>query len=129
MTRWQASTPKRSWTAATARNVPRTSSSGTSGATSLVHGGPEIQRLERGAMDRRVLADLERGEVESERADLPAKVGDLAPGDPVEAVRDERLLELGQLRVELDSAVVVPAGARGRLARSGPPGSDAAARR
>ena len=33
-------------------------------------------------MDLAVLADLERREVEPERRDLPAQLGDLAPGDP-----------------------------------------------
>ena len=48
-------------------------------------------------------------------ADLPAAVRDLAPGDPVEPVGDERLLDLGQLRVELLGPRVA-AGQRSRLA-------------
>ena len=52
-------------------------------------------------MNGAVLADLERGEVEPERRELPAEVLDLAPRDPPESVRDQRVLDLGQLRVEL----------------------------
>ena len=51
-------------------------------------------------MDRAVLADLERGEVEPEGRELPAQLGDLAPGDARQPVVDERGLDLGQLRVE-----------------------------
>ena len=53
------------------------------------------ERGERALMDRAVLADLERREVEPERRHLPAQLGDLAPGDPLEAVVDERRLDLG----------------------------------
>ena len=50
-------------------------------------------------MDRRVLPDLERGEVEPERPDLPAQLGDIAPGDPLEPIGDERVGDLDQLGV------------------------------
>ena len=56
-------------------------------------------------MDRRVLADLERGEVEPERPDLPAKLGDLAVRDARQAVGDERVRDLGELGVELGRRV------------------------
>ena len=59
-------------------------------------------------MDRAVLADLERGEVEPERGQLPAQLRDLAPGDPGQPVLDERVLDLGQLGVELGGVLVVP---------------------
>ena len=65
-------------------------------------------------MDRAVLADLERREVEPVRRDLPAQLRDLAPGDALQAIVDERGLELGQLRVEVRGSVVV-AGARSRV--------------
>ena len=79
-------------------------------------------------MDGAVLADLERGEVEPERRDLPAQLGDLAPGDAVQAVGDERVLELGELGVELGGVGVV-AGQRRRLVGQAPRASAAAARR
>ena len=79
-------------------------------------------------MDRRVLADLERREVEPERPDLPAEVRDLAPGDAVEAIGEQRLLELGELLVQLVGRGV-PAGARCRLPGQAPHASGAAARR
>ena len=61
-------------------------------------------------------------------ADLPAQLGDLAPGDAPEAVGDERVLELGELGVELrrrrrSGRSAAPARRRGR------PASGAAARR
>ena len=55
-------------------------------------------------MDRRVLPDLERGEVEPERPELPAQLRDLAPGDAAQALGDERVGDLGELRVELARA-------------------------
>ena len=75
-------------------------------------------------MDRAVLADLERGEVEAERRELPAEVRDLAPGDRLEAVGDERVLDLGQLGVELrrpsrSGRSAAPAGRSGRRASGG----------
>ena len=78
------------------------------------------ERLERRAVDRGVLADLERGEVEAERCQLPAQVLDLAPRDPGEAVAGERGLQLGELAVELLGCVIAP-GQRGRL--PGEPGT------
>ena len=75
-----------------------------------------------------MLADLERREMEPERRELPAQVGDLAPRDPVQAVGDERVLDLGQLGVELVGAGVA-AGQRRRPGRSGGPASGGAARR
>src|SRR5260221_10187954 len=53
--------------------------------------------------------------METERGDLPAEILDLAPGDPREPVADERVLDLGDFRVELRGALV-PAGERGLLA-------------
>ena len=126
--RWQASTPKRAWIAAIARNVPSTSSSVTPAPPRSSRGRLGADRLERRPVDRRVLADLERREVEPERADLPAQVGDLAPGDALEAVGEERVLELGELGVELVGRRRI-----GRSAaparRSARPASGAAARR
>ncbi len=55
-----------------------------------------------------VLADLERGEVEPERRELPAQLGDIAPGDPFQAVVDERRLDLNELGVQLGGIRVVP---------------------
>ncbi len=66
-------------------------------------------------MDGRVLPDLERRQVEPERADLPAEVGYLAPGDPREAVRRQRFLEFEELLVQLGGCRV-PTRARRRLA-------------
>ena len=68
-----------------------------------------------------MLADLERREMEPERRELPAQVLDLAPGDPPEPVRDERILELRQLGVELTGGLVPP-GEWGRLAGEVRPG-------
>ncbi len=51
-------------------------------------------------MDGGVLADLERGEVEPEGRQLPAQLGDLAPGDPAQRVLDQRVLERCELGVE-----------------------------
>ena len=67
-----------------------------------------------------VLADLERGEVEPERAELPAQVGDLAERDPLEAVGDERVLDLGELGVELGGVGVPAADRRGLPGERGP---------
>ena len=47
---------------------------------------PAPSRGERGAMDRRVLPHLERGEMKSERLELPAEILDLAPGNAREAI-------------------------------------------
>ena len=66
-------------------------------------------------MDRAVLTNLERREMEAERRDLPAEVGHLAPRNPREAVGDERPLDLGELVVELAGVLVAPA-ERGGLA-------------
>ena len=65
-----------------------------------------------------MLADLERCQVEPERAELPAQLGDLAPGHPAEAVGGERLLDLDQLGVEVGRAAVA-SGPRRRLAGEG----------
>ena len=62
-----------------------------------------------------VLTDLERREVEPERRHLPAELGDLAPGDPAQAVGDEPILDLRELDIE-GVGVVICAGARTRLA-------------
>ena len=72
-------------------------------------------RRKRGGMDRRVLADLERGEVEPERPELPAQFRDLAPRHATQAFGDERIGDLGQLRVELLGRRIPP-GQRRRLA-------------
>ena len=64
------------------------------------------ERLERRRVNLAVLPDLERGEMESERRQLPPQVLDLPPGAPREAVGDKRLLELGELCVELVGGVV-----------------------
>ena len=73
-------------------------------------------------MDGRVLAHLERGEVEPERRELPAEVGELAVRDAPEPVRRERVLDDGQLRVER-LGVAVAAGARRGLAGQRRPGA------
>ena len=65
-------------------------------------------------MDRGVLADLERREVEPVRRDLPAQLGDLAPGDALQP-SSTSASDLGQLRVEVGRRLVAP-GARRRLA-------------
>ena len=66
------------------------------------HAGPD--RLERGAVDRGVLADLQARQVEAERARPPAQVLDLAVGDADQAVGDQRGLDLDELRVEAGGA-------------------------
>ena len=76
------------------------------------------QCRQRRPVDRAVLADLEAGEMEPERRQLPAEVLGLAPRNPAESVADERLLDLGDLRVELGGALVA----------AGRPASGAAAR-
>ena len=53
--------------------------------------------------------------METERRDLPAQVGDLAPRDALEPTGDQRVLDLGKLAVELVGRLVVP-GARARPA-------------
>ncbi len=94
----------------------------------VVGRGVRGQGRQRRLVDAAVLAHLDRGQVEAERPELPAQLGDLAVGDALQAVGREGLLELGQLRVQ--------GGARprsGRCAarprRSGPGASGAAARR
>jgi hypothetical protein len=51
-------------------------------------------------MDGAVLPDLKRRQVEPERRELPAQLRDLSPGDPLETVVDEGVLDLAQLQVE-----------------------------
>ena len=48
-------------------------------------------------MDLAVLADLELGEMEAERLDLPAEVLDLAPGHPRESVVGQGQRDLVEL--------------------------------
>ena len=98
--RRQASTPKRAWIRAMDRNVARTSATVTPAATSSSGPAPVAQRLERRPVDRGVLADLERGEVEAEGGDLPAQVRELAVRHARQAVGDERVLEHREVRVE-----------------------------
>jgi hypothetical protein len=86
------------------------------GATSDVDVSPRTSASSAGPVDRGVLADFERGEVEAEGCQLPAKVLDLAPRDPVEAVAGERGLQLGELVVELVGCVIAP-GQRSGLPR------------
>ena len=78
-----------------------TSAALTPGATSRRGRRVAAKGGERRGVDRAVLADLERREVEPERRELPAQVLDLAPGDAGQAVGDERVLDLGQLDVQL----------------------------
>ncbi len=65
-------------------------------------------------MDFGVLADLEGGEMEAERLDLPAEVLNLPVGDARHPVRDQAGLKLRQLLDELLGRLVVP-GHRARL--------------
>ena len=76
-------------------------------------GRPAAQGRERSPVHVGVLADLERCEMEPERAELPAQVGDLSERDPLEAVGDQRVLHLGQLGVELGRVRVPAADRRG----------------
>ena len=68
--------------------------------------GAAIPGREGPPMDRRVLPDLERREVEAEGLDLPAEVVDLAPGRAREPRVDERVLDLDQLVEQLRRARV-----------------------
>ena len=77
-------------------------------------------RGERGLVDRRVLADLERREVEPERPDLPAQLGHLAVGDALQPVGDERVGDLGELRLQFVRAGVAPGQRRGLADQRGP---------
>ncbi len=52
-------------------------------------------------MDSGVLADLELGEVEPERPDLPAELGHLSPRHAIEAVGHQRLADLDELGVQV----------------------------
>ena len=67
-----------------------------------------------------MLADLERGEVEPERAELPAQVLQLAVRHPFEAVRDERGLELGEFVIECAGIGVAAGPRRGLAGQAGP---------
>ena len=98
--RRQASTPKRAWRRAMDRNVASTSATVTPPETSRSGSAPAREGRERGPVDLGVLADLERGEVEPERRQLPAQVGELAVRDPCQPVGDERVLEDRELGVE-----------------------------
>ncbi len=69
-------------------------------------------------MDGGVLPDLERGEVEPERPELPAEVRDLAPGNTAEPIGGKRLLDLDELDIEVGRAGV-PATAWTGLAGQG----------
>ena len=62
--------------------------------------GSGVEGIQRGPVDRGVLAHLERCEVEPERRQLPAQVGELAVRDPRQPVGDERVLEHRQLGVQ-----------------------------
>ncbi len=72
-------------------------------------------------MDRCVLADLERRQVEPERRQLPAQVRQLTVGDPREPVGDQRILEDSQLGIQ-GSGLPVAARARCRFAGQRGPG-------
>ena len=74
-------------------------------------------------MDGRVLANLQRRQVEAERLDLPAEVLDVAPRDPREADLDQGVLDLAQLGDELGRVAI---GARGRRALLGEAAAGAA---
>ena len=74
---------------------------GHAGRDLRLSGAPARIAASAAAMHRRVLPDLERGEVEPERPELPAQLRDLAPGGAAQALGDERVGDLGQLRVEL----------------------------
>ena len=80
-------------------------------------------------MDRRVLPDLERREVEAEGLDLPDEVVDLAPGGAREARLRERVLDLHELVEQLGRAGSSPASSRPDARRAGGRGCGAAARR
>ncbi len=58
--------------------------------------------------------------MEAEGAELPAQLGDLAPGHPAQAVGGERVLDLDQLGVELGRGAVAT-GECGRFAGQGRP--------
>ena len=81
----------------------------------LVGHAPRVGRVpsEAPTVDRRMLAHLERGQVEAKRLDLPAEVLNVAPGHPRQTDLDEGLLDLPQLRDELGRAAI---GTRGRRA-------------
>ena len=64
-------------------------------------GSALTDRIQRRRVDRRVLADLERREMEPERPELPAQVGDLAPGDSAQTIGDQCVLDLDQFCVEV----------------------------
>ena len=72
-------------------------------------------------MDRGMLADLELGEVEPERPDLPAELGHLSPRHAIEAVGHQRLGDLDELGVQvgdrpISAASKLPARRRARRA-------------
>ena len=92
----------------------------TPGDSSVAPGDAVADRGQGGLMDRRVLADLERGEVEPERPDLPAELGHLAEGDPRQAVGHERVGDLGELGLELVGRPVPPGPRRGLADQRGP---------
>ena len=121
MTDGDASTPKRAWIRGDRPERREHLAEADAGRPRSVSGpAPGVERLEGAPMDLAVLADLERGEVEPERRDLPAQLGDLAPGDPRQPVLDERGLDLGELRIELGRVVVV-AGSRPGVVGQGDP--------
>ena len=81
-----------------------------------VGGRPLVpDRLERGGVHRRVLADLERGEVEAEGLGLPAEVLELAEGQARGAGGDEGVLHGAEVLDEVGGALVAAgvAGASG----------------
>ena len=71
-------------------------------------------------MDPGVLAHLERGEVEPERRQLPAHVGELAVRHPRQPVADQRLLDHVELSIE-GRGIGIAAAPRCRLAGEGGP--------
>ena len=103
-----------------ARNVARTSDAVTPGATCRAR----IRRRPRRAPLRfpvhgRVLADLERGEVEAERLDLPAEVLEAPVREALETVRDQGLPQLLELEEQLVRAGVAPARRPAELGKVG----------
>ena len=92
---------------AIARNASSTSPTDTPSTTSSVSArSPRLApRGQGGCMDLAVLPYLERERVETERLQLPAQVEELAVGDALHPLGDERIADL----VELGEQVVGPA--------------------
>ena len=125
--RWQASTPNRSCTQATARNVASTSSVSADSCAAGPAPRPRCARRRAGRraefgqrprVHRAVLPDLQAGQVKAERLGLPDQVLQLAERLPGRTRGGQRVLHGTQVGQESGGPGVSQVGVGHRVARS-----------